>query len=527
MISTATPEKLYIWIAKVFHDVVRDRRLRVILLAAIPAYFLIYGALVAFGTTSADGLCEGLYFYHNAGWASACGRFFTNFANSLTGNVITPVLAAVEGILFLCFSAYLLVRLWNIRTPAWIALITLLMLGNPTTISLYWYPHVFAIYTLAVLLAIVYAYCMARFRTVASLILGILSLALSLGIYQSYIGVAAACAVGTLFLAVLDGRSFSTVRTLFVRFLVGGCGGGILYLILMKLDLAILHISAASRVTDVSFGAILTALPHQIGVAYSTFFSDCFDPRLGRQWLYSILFVLLLAVVIFCAVRLVQKKEYWRTVFCLVLLLLFPVAANVVALVITFQDVTELMRYAAILLFPLVFAVIQRTKAGVWFSWTKLGCFVLTAGIFWTYVISANATANVYNLCYRRNYFAISAMMSDVHDLPEYQNGDRVVLAGFLDYDDLRKEFAETFEYAIGVPENPIFWKDMNGILNARRGFFINYLGVEAGVISYDEYGAAISSEEFSAMPIWPAQGSVAKINDIVVVKLSEEPPIP
>lgn len=526
-LSAFFPEKLYARLSAAFYSVVRDRRLWIILITAVPASLLIYGTMVACEITTSDGPIEGLYYYHDADWASACGRFMTRYANALTGNVITPILAAVEGIIFLCLAVYFITRMWGIQKPVWIVLTCFLLLGNPTTIAQYSFEYLFAIYCMACLFAVLYSYCIFRCSSWFAVIPSSIFLACALGLYQSYISVAAACAAGCLILSLIDGRPLSYFRQLFMRFLVAGAGGAILYLILMKLDLTLRHIEAADRTASVSVSDILVSLPNQLLKVYKTFFNSYFDSTLKRQWFYLLLFFLFLVVIIIWSIRLLLQKSYIRFFLCFLLLLLFPVSVNLITLIITFQDTYILMHYSSILIFPFAFSVIQRTKATNWFSWTKLGCAILSFVIFWTYVISANATAKVYDLCYRHCYFETSEILSDIYDLPNYKKGDRIILAGFCNYDDLRSNLPELFRYSIGVPINPVSPQDMNGIMNSRKGYLLNYFGIDAGDVSYDEYTALVTSEEFESMPLWPSEGSVAKINGIVVVKISEDPPLP
>lgn len=528
-LSAFSPEKLYARLSAAFYSVVRDRRLWIILITAVPASLLIYGTMVACEITNSDGLVEGLYYYHNADWASACGRFMTRYANALTGNVITPILAAVEGIFFLCLSTYFIVKMWDMQKTIWIVLTCFLLLGNPAIIALYSFPHVFALYCLSIFLSILYVFCILKEPNLFSVCVSSLLLACSLGLYQSYIGIAAACAVGCLILSLVDGRPFLYVRRLFVRLLIAGVAGSLLYLLLMKLDLTFRHIEAANRTANVSASELLHSLPQQILVAYKTFFSSYLDATLNRRWFYLFLFALFFLIILHWAISFIRKKEYRRLIYCALLTFIFPIATNLIVLIITLDSQSFLirMRYSTVLIFPLAFAVIQRTKARNWFSWTKLGCAILSFVIFWTYVISANATAKVYDLCYRHCYFETSEILSDIYDLPTYKKGDRIILAGFCNYDDLRKELPSLFNYSIGVPENPVFWEDMNGIMSARKGYLLNYFGIDAGDVSYDEYTALVTSEEFESMPLWPSEGSVAKINGIVVVKISEDPPLP
>lgn len=64
------------------------------------------------------------------------------------------------------------------------------------------------------------------------------------------------------------------------------------------------------------------------------------------------------------------------------------------------------------------------------------------------------------------------------------------------------------------------------GLQYCRRNYLLNYFGVDGGHIYGHLYNDAVASEEFKAMPLWPAEGSVKRVNGLVIVKFSENPPI-
>ena len=58
----------------------------------------------------------------------------------------------------------------------------------------------------------------------------------------------------------------------------------------------------------------------------------------------------------------------------------------------------------------------------------------------------------------------------------------------------------------------------------SRITFIKHYLGFDGNFIEDDEVEKYLENdEEFNNMPIYPYYGSVKKINDIIVVKLSED----
>ena len=65
-------------------------------------------------------------------------------------------------------------------------------------------------------------------------------------------------------------------------------------------------------------------------------------------------------------------------------------------------------------------------------------------------------------------------------------------------------------------------WNNYNGILQNYR-FFDKYLGVKIKICSKDEYDSIVKSDEFKNMPIYPNNGSIKIINNIIVIKISDK----
>lgn len=57
------------------------------------------------------------------------------------------------------------------------------------------------------------------------------------------------------------------------------------------------------------------------------------------------------------------------------------------------------------------------------------------------------------------------------------------------------------------------------------KHYIYDYHGLWIGEVDNDEYLDIIDSEEFADMPLYPAEGSLQMFDDILVVKLEEDPP--
>ena len=85
------------------------------------------------------------------------------------------------------------------------------------------------------------------------------------------------------------------------------------------------------------------------------------------------------------------------------------------------------------------------------------------------------------------------------------------------------KHEASLMKYGNGFLANSCeTWESYDGILS-NVNFYKRYFGMELTMCSREEYENIIETEEFKNMPVFPNDNSIKIINNIVVVKLSEE----
>ena len=70
--------------------------------------------------------------------------------------------------------------------------------------------------------------------------------------------------------------------------------------------------------------------------------------------------------------------------------------------------------------------------------------------------------------------------------------------------------------------ENGLFWDSVNGRQNCWNQFFRQYLGLKYGVVGNEQVEAILNSQEYAEMSIYPDKGSVKRIGEFTVVKLSD-----
>jgi len=208
--------------------------------------------------------------------------------------------------------------------------------------------------------------------------------------------------------------------------------------------------------------------------------------------------------------------------FCIITMLIPPML-NIVAIVIPYREMSTLMCYQMVLIIPFMLALMERIDV----NWGKvlqmITCLICVA-IAWTYVISANTTYRCYELSNRRIHLETSSILMRVLAMPEYEEGKKILFAGFVDDGELRNAYPQ-FWNAIDMPDNVVYWENVVGINGCRRGYLLETFGVDPGYLTPQEYNMVIQSEEFQKLENFPAENSMAEIENIIVVKISDDYP--
>lgn len=208
-----------------------------------------------------------------------------------------------------------------------------------------------------------------------------------------------------------------------------------------------------------------------------------------------------------------------------VLTALIPAFVNICRVIFPYFTVVQIMEYQIMLLFPFFFALAEeeeprlvQTKNAV-----RILAFALSALLVCGYTVSANATYRAYALSYDHARYEAGEIMSRARALPDYEDGETVMFAGFIRDDTLRRTNG-VYKYAYSMYDNLIFWEEYMGITSGRRNFVLNTLGIDPGEVDMAQYCEIVESDEFAAMPLYPSSGSVARIDGVIVAKLSADP---
>ena len=505
------------------------RRLcRCALLSALLSALAAYHLLVIVGHGNADAVCEGLVSYTGSDWALACGRWAIRYMEAASGEVIVPGLWLALYAVCCALSTLLLAKLWGIESLVAVCLTACLLTVNPTVIEQSLLQYMFMAWGVSNLLAVLFVYlCCAEGSWPRRYILAPLCMAVAFGLYQSCVSLMCVCFCMTLILRLFRGESLKDTLLLVFRFALSAFIGTALYFLILRVETLRYAVAESERVAIFSLRGFLSSLPVSVPQAYKTYLAYFADYRFHRLHIYALL-VLLGALCSGAALlRLAKGRHILEALFALLLLALIPFFSNVADVIFPYNEPVLIMQYQSMLIVPFLLglpfpAFLEGKSAG---GLLRHIAPILLCCLLWGYVVAANATYRVYDLSYRHLNFVTASAMNDVYEMEDYTPDDVIAFAGFPD-DDLLRASVPAYRQAYGQYDSFVFWDGMMGLQYCRRNYLLNYFGIDAGHIYGHLYNDAVHSDEFREMPVWPAQDSVKRINSLVIVKFSDDPPI-
>lgn len=472
------------------------------------------------------------------------GRWFLPFLQKIGGAASIPWVSGVITILCISLSACIINKMFSIKNHIHCGLIVTFLIGFPTIASTFGYMYTVDSYLIAFLLSIIGTYMIAFFKNkYIGTAIGILLIILSCAVYQLYFFTSISVLFILIFLDVLDNknhidiikRSIHYVSTLLVSY-VG-------YIISTKLVLGILNLDMMVYKGRESFGlGSLLEDPSIILMPYKMFvyYFVCYDYRTEfSSWMPYIHIGCLLMGLIIISVLVKANKVYQNKINILLLVILVAVFPFVIQMIyITTADLGEINYHMAYnLVFVMIFFVVLLERlTEVDFK----GLYITTAKnvVTWLALISCMFTIhNQYiftntaylsaGIAYEQAYSYYTNLMGRIEEIPGYNKECSIALVG--------NSLGESGFKKNNLPYDSVTYKGnvpaLSGLPNsgvllttyARRNFMKYYLGVTAEILTNDEGLDYLNNERVQDMPVYPAEGSIQIIDEIIVVKLVEQ----
>jgi hypothetical protein len=239
--------------------------------------------------------------------------------------------------------------------------------------------------------------------------------------------------------------------------------------------------------------------------------------------LLSIAFIFLMGIGLLIAILKsgILKRRWAGLQFALCLLAVAPFAG---IWHFTSEDVgyRAMMLQSLTLLFVLTALLYERWAKPV--AKNAIAVFLLV--VVFNNALMANISYFYMNLCYERTYGEAVEMMSEIHDLQDEYDFDKIAVVGTRIYEVQhvnidpvtgKGQISGNIHILSGLLE-----KDLLFDSDHTTKFLQATFGLELEALNRAQRNELLNTDKVQSMGCWPAGNSTAVINDTVVIKLSE-----
>lgn len=450
------------------------------------------------------------------------GRWGLGALDSVFPNVSMPWIYGVITLGLFAVSVCVIVRILCLQSSWTQVLAAGFVLTFPSLTGTFGYLFTASSYGVAFLLAVVSVWLLRQEKG-RMRVLGVGCMVLSLSIYQAYVSVMAALLILALIRDLLEGEEASQVFRRGMAYVLFLTLGLLLYFGATQIILRLKHVQMVSYASD-SLSLQPGSLPEKVLLAYQTFLRyfregamGLIPTRLSRR-VHLLLLGLIGLLLLLCVVR--KQCRPLSLLLILVLVGLLPLAINCMFLITTEDAVHTLVVYSFVSVYLLALLLAERClpfPAG-WAELCRRSVLNVLAAVSAVILITNTYIANeaylTLQLRYENAYAFYTSLIADIKLSPDFKEGTRLAVIGTWDDPDFYEEHLEFTNHLTGVTG---FKPDSY----SRERFLRQYIGFSIPFASDAEMEAIQVSSEFAEMAVYPYYGSMRKIGDILVVKLS------
>lgn len=477
-----------------------------------------------------------MIYQNDASWEISIGRYVQPFLVLLRGAITAPFLISILSILWVSLSVYLVADFLEIKNPVSVALVAAVMSCNITILSLNaTFLSYLDFYLLALLLSVLGVWLIKK-EKLPFLIAGSLSLSISLGIYQSYICVSIALVMIYFLCKMPELPTFKSTFEKAVKYLLSFLAAAIVYYAGWKLFQELFDIWTADTYnglasmgdySETGFGSTIAAAYRNVldyFIYPETFITNTFRGiSMSLFWLYLIRFCNLAVLLVIIAALISRNKAHktnlWQKSIQLLIVALFPLGINFVC-VISKGVEHSLMIYAFYFVYIMAVKLAEcglphpgGTRNARNASAPRTAILASVAVLSWANIVYSNQVYLKVELQESAAHSMMTRIVYKIESMEEYIPGVTPVA------------FAGNFDSS----PNLLNAESFSGLLPYGVGKSVmTYPGTDGAFLSYvlnvNMNLAQVSSEDeaIRQMPVYPAEGSIAFVDGILVVKVSE-----
>lgn len=464
---------------------------------------------------------DSMYNFKGTGATFYSGRCFLGFFSGLSTEYDMAWVNGAFSLFYISLAVVMLIDMFRIKSRSGCILMAALIVSFPTVTSTFAYMFTADGYMAAFLLAVAGVYFTWKWKY--GIWPGIVCVGLSMGTYQAYISVTLVVIILLVIMHLLiEKKTFKEVFFADWKYLALVGGGAVFYKVVSSIINAYYGITLTGYQGIDSMG-IMTLAQYKEALRKSL-------SSLAHMWClhnglldtnkFGLANAAVMGGIALGTVLLIVKNKTYKNIpgviLTVVAVVVLPLAAFAVNFVSPGVSYHTLMEMGVCFVYVLLLLYIERGK------WEKaaekaLKVFGILVLAFLCYfnTLQANYAYTSMNLSYEKSYGICSNILDRIEQLDEYPEISKVAMIGTYNansagYEDLNPSI-------MGASQNTFLRSDYHYISMWNYCF-----GRSFALSSGEEKSAIQETEEFQSMGVYPAKDSVAVINDIIVVKLSE-----
>lgn len=526
-----SPEEVFSKLGNWF-DSTKKTTLIVALIVGLITHIILLSVMIV----SPDGLWN--YIVYSAGKVETeSGRWLINIIDTLRKNLAIPTITTIISIIITAITSVFVVDLLKLKSKISAIITAVFLEVSPCLTLTLLYSYTADAYSYAFLFATLAVWFIYKEKNrILNIILGSIFTMLTLALYQSYIGAVIGLCILKPIVDILSKKDYKKIFINIGLSMISVLIGLLFYWGSEQIALNIYNtkLSTYGGASEIGISNTIKNLPNSLKKIYGYFINFFIggdivnNPCMSRNIFYKCLFlveaILLLIVLIFRNEE-NRKKKLIDAILISIMSFLLPIGLNFVILIAPETICYPLNTSQFILIIPFFMVILENFEfsRGIILKWISLSlCFIIS----FTYFLAANATYTGVRMKYNQAYTTAVRIVDRIENCEGYTPDKQWLICGILD-DSNTSQVSEIYFLTLGGFVNgPIFHGNYWGMIQTWRSFMQVYMGIQPNFCSVEDYFKICGTKYFKDMPVFPAQGSVAEIDGVMVVKLTNNVPM-
>ena len=149
----------------------------------------------------------------------------------------------------------------------------------------------------------------------------------------------------TIIYVMIRGEDAKTILIAFAKCVGTSILGCIFSTIILNIDLSVRGLSSASRLAMFDVKEIFSAFLQRVPYVYEKYMNILKTPLMHRNIIYLAIIIVTIVALIIIGIGLIREKHRVRTLLIVPMVLLIPMASNLIGILIPYNGVNSMMQY--------------------------------------------------------------------------------------------------------------------------------------------------------------------------------------